>query len=183
MYNSSELIMDKDLCFLSYGQPINAEFTVEEILTGDLWKTYQINNNIYKAIPLFNCDELSSSNPKDIILENNKCLILHVDDDTIIAAKSDDIGDIHVYSLQLYAFAPYTKLDYLDSLFVYVICYDEFLNTLNNVFVDVYVDNELIATVETDNQGIARYEVSDACEVSFKYNENVSNAVVIQGGE
>lgn len=183
MYNSKELIFDRELTFLSYGQPINAEFTVEEILTGDLWKVYQVNNNIYKAIPLFNADVITSSNPKDIVLEGNKCLILHVDDDTLITAKSDDTGDIHFYSLQLYAFAPYTKLDYLDSLSVYVIVYDEFLNTLNNVFVDVYVDNELIATVETDNQGIARYEVSEACEISFKYNDNVSNSVIISVGE
>ena len=144
-----------------------------------IWKTYKINENVYKCIPLFNCDEISSSNPKDIILENNKCLILHVDDDTLITAKSNDTGDIHFYSLQLFAFTPYTKLDYLDYLSVYVIVYDEFLNTLNNVFVDVYVDNELIATVETDNQGIARYEVSDACEISFKYDDNVSNSVII----
>ena len=36
MYNSKELIFDSSLTFLSYKQPINAEFTVEEILTGDL---------------------------------------------------------------------------------------------------------------------------------------------------
>ena len=179
MYNSSELIMDRELTFISYNQPINAEFTVDEILTGDLWKTYQINNNIYKAIPLFNCDKLVSTNSKDIILEDNKCIILNVDDDSIIKAISDDVGSTHYYSLQLYAFTPYSKLDVIDNITISVIVYDEFLNTLNNVTLDVYVDGVLTAIVKTDNYGIARYEVSEASEVSFVYDGNVSNSIII----
>ena len=183
MYNSSELIMDRELTFLSYGQPINAEFTVDEILTGDLWKTYQINNNIYKAIPLFNCDKLVSTNTKDIIIENNKCLILNIDDDTIISAISDDVGSMHHYSLQLYAFTPYSKLDVIDEVSVYCIVYDEFLNTLNNIIINVLVDGDVVGQIMTNNQGIGKYTVSETCTVSFEYDENVSNAVVIQGGE
>ena len=183
MYNSEELIFGRELTFLSFKQPINAEFTVEEILTGDLWKTYQINNNIYKCIPLFNCDKLVSTNTKDIILENNKCLILHVNDDTIISAISDDVGSTHHYTLQLYAFTPYSKLDVVDELSIYCIVYDEFLNTLNNIIINVLVDGDVTTQIQTNNQGLCKYTVSEACTVSFEYDENISNAVVIQGGE
>lgn len=183
IYNSKDLCMDKELTFLSYKQPINTEFTVHEILTGDLWKVYQVNENVYKCIPLFNCDNLVSSNTKDIILEDNKCVILHEDNDTIIKAISYDTGAIHFYSLQLYAYAPYTKLDVIDEVVVYCIVYDEFLNTLNNISVNVLVDGYETAKIETNNQGIAKYTISEASEVSFEYDENLSNSVSIIGGE
>lgn len=183
MYNSKDLCFDENLTFLSYKQPINAEFTINEILTGDLWKTYQINDNLYKAFPLFNCDRLVSTNSKDIILEDNKCVILHVDDDTIINAISDDVGSIHYYSLQLYAFTPYSKIDVIDEVTVYCIVYDEFLNTLNNITLNVLVDGYETAKIQTDNQGIAKYDITEPSEVSFEYNGNLSNSVSIMGGE
>ena len=172
--------MDKELTFLSFEQKVNAEFTVDEILDGDLWKVYA-NGGVYKCVPLFNCDKLVSSNANDIVLEDNKCLILHVDDDTIVTAVSDDTSTMHYYSLQLYAFAPYTTLDYLDQLSVYVIVYDEFLNTLNNVTLNVYIDNVLTSQVQTNNQGIAKYDITEPCEISFEHEENISNTIIIQG--
>lgn len=181
MYNSEELIMDRELTFLSYKQPITAEFTVNEIINGDLWKVYSINDNVYKAIPLFNCDKLVSSNANDIVLEDNKCLILHVDDDTIIKAISNDVGSTHYYSLQLYAFTPYSKLDVIDEVSVYCIVYDEFLNTLNNITINVLVDGDVVAQILTNNQGIGKYTVTKASEISFEYNENLSNSIIISG--
>ena len=77
---------------------------------------------------------------------------------------------------------PYSKLDVIDELTVYVLVYDEYLNTLNDVDIQVYVDNELVNTVRTDNQGIARFKVSDACSVKFKYNSTFSNSVTITEG-
>ena len=179
MYNSKELIFDRELTFLSYGQPINGEFTVEEILNGNLWKVYAVNDNIYKAIPLFNCDKLVSTNSKDIILEDNKCLILNVDEDTIISAISNDVGSTHHYSLQLYAFTPYSKLDVIDEVSVYCIVYDKFLNTLNNIIINVLVDGDVTAQIQTNNQGLCKYTISEACEVSFEYDDNVSNSILI----
>lgn len=183
IFNSKEICFDSELTSLSFRQPINAEFTVTEILTEDLWKVYQVNENVYKCIPLFNCDKLVSSNAKDIVIEDNKCIILHVDDDTIINAVSDDVGSTHYYSLQLYAFTPYSKLDIIDEVVIYCIVYDEFLNTLNNITLNVLVDGYETAKIETNNQGIAKYTISEASEVSFEYDENLSNSVSIIGGE
>ena len=61
IYNSKELVVDPELTFLSYNQTINAEFTVEEILDSPLWSVNS-DNGLIKAIPLFNCDKITSSN-------------------------------------------------------------------------------------------------------------------------
>ena len=94
--------MDEELTFLSYKQKINGEFTVNEIVTGDLWSVSAINDNVYKAIPLFNADVITSSNPNDIVLDMNKCLIVANDEDTLVTVSSEDTSNIHYYSLQLY---------------------------------------------------------------------------------
>ena len=171
--------MDEELTFLSYKQCINGEFTVDEIVNGDLWSVSSVNDNLYKVIPLFNCDRIVSSNTNDIVLEDNKCLILHVDDDTIVTAVSDDTSTMHYYSLQLYAFTPYTKLDVIDDIAISVIVYDEFLNTLNNVTVNVVVDGDIVGQIVTNNQGVGKYTVSEPCELSFEYGENLSNLIQI----
>lgn len=183
LYNSADMCMDKELTFLSFEQKVNAEFTVDEILNGDLWVTLAVSDGVFKCIPLFNCDKLVSSNTNDIVLEDNKCLILHVDDDTIVTALSDDVGSTHYYSLQLYAFAPYTKLDIIDDVVISVIVYDEFLNTLNNITLNVVIDGDIVGQIQTSNTGIGKYTVSEPCEVSFEYGENLSNLIVISGGE
>lgn len=182
MYNSADMCVDNELTFLSFEQKVNAEFTVDEILDGDLWKVYA-NGGVYKCIPLFNCDKLVSSNSKDIVVDDNKCLILHVDDDTIVTALSDDVGSTHYYSLQLYAFTPYSKLDLIDEVSVSVIVFDEFLNTLNNITLNVVIDGDIVGQIQTSNTGIGKYTVSEPCEVSFEYGENLSNLIVISGGE
>lgn len=180
MYNSKELILDKELTFLSYNQTINREFTVEEIKTSPLWKTVT-GSGLVRAIPLFNCDRIESSNSDDIILETNQCVICQDVDETLVQCISNDTGSIHYYSLELYCYAPYTKLDVIDEVTVYCIVYDEYLNTLNDVEVAVYVDDELTTTVSTDNQGIARYKVSEDCTVKFMYDESESNEITITG--
>ena len=71
----------------------------------------------------------------------------------------------------------------VDELSIYCIVYDEFLNTLNNIIINVLVDGDVTTQIQTNNQGLCKYTVSEACTVSFEYDENISNAVVIQRGE
>ena len=179
------MIVDEELTFLSYNQTINKEFNVAEILDSDLWNVTELKSGtLYKAIPLFNCGEIVSSNTNDIVLDTNQCIVLNNVEDTVIECISDDTGAIHYYSLQLYAFTPYSTLDVIDEVTVYCIVYDEYLNTLNNVEVNILIDNEVISTVVTDNQGIARFKVTEPCEVSFCYNgTDLSNTITISGGE
>ena len=178
MYNSKDGTVDKDLTFLSYNQTINKEFTVEEILTSDLWVTND-DNGLIKAVPLFNCDKIVSSNSNDKVLDDNKCIILENINETLIQCISNDTGAIHYYSVELYAYTPYTSLDVIDEVTVYCILYDEYLNTLNNVDVDVYVDNVLVNTITTDSQGIAEFNVKEPCTIKFAYGETESDEITI----
>lgn len=182
MYNSKELTVDPELTFLSYNQTINAEFTLEEILDSPLWSVNS-DNGLIKAIPLFNCDKITSSNESDKVLDSNKCVILENDVDTIVKCISDDTGGMHYHSVELYAYTPYSSLDLIDELTVYSILHDEYLNTLGNVNVDVYIDDELTTSVVSDSNGVCRFKVDQVCTVKFVYGELESNELVISGGE
>lgn len=180
MYNSQYKCLDEDLTFLSFNQKINKSFNVGELEYSKLWVVEKIND-VLKCIPLFNCDSIVSSNPNDIILGENKCLICHNIENTVISCISDDTGGIKYYNIFLYAYVPYSKLDLIDNLTVYCVVYDEYLNTLNNVSVDVLIDNTVIATINTDNEGVCQYNVGDACNIKFKYGDSVSNTINIVG--
>ena len=105
MYNSQDLIFDDEMTLLSYNQCINRVWTVDELLLSDLWSISQLDDLVYKCIPLFNCDRISSSNGSDVVLEDNKCLILNFDDETRISCRSDDTGGIHYHNILLHAYA------------------------------------------------------------------------------
>ena len=182
MYNSKQLILDNELTFLSYNQTINREFTVEEIKTSPLWKT-NVGNGLVKAIPLFNCDKIVSNNSDDIVLETNQCIICQNVDETIVECISNDTGSIHYYTVECYAFVPYSKLDVIDELTVYVIVYDDYLNTLNDVPINVLIDDTVVGQIQTDNNGIGRFTVNEPCEISFEYNGTESNSIQITRGE
>ena len=182
MYNSKSMILDEDLTFLSYNQTVNVEFTVDEILNSDLWVT-NTDNGLVRAVPLFNCDTITSSNSSDKVLDDNKCVILHNVPETLIQCISNDTGSVHYYSVELYSYAPYSKLDVIDELTVFCVLYDEYLNTVGGVNVDVYVDDELADTVVSDSNGLCRYNVDQDCEIKFVYGETESNEVTISGGD
>lgn len=179
MYNSSEKIMDNDLTNLSYKQGINRSFTMSEVLTGGLWHIIH-GNGFYKCIPLFNCDIITSSDSRDSVLDDNQCLITIGDEDTVISCSSDDTGGIHYHNIHCYAYTPYNKLDLIDEMYVYCIVYDEYLNTLNNVLVNVLIDGDVVAQTSTNNQGICKYKIMEQCSVQFSYNENESNIINVE---
>lgn len=179
MYNSIDKIMDKDLTFLSYGQNINHDFTMDEVLGGDLWYIVE-GDGFYKCVPLFNCDSIVSSDVNDNVLDGNRCLITLGDVDTVISCSSDDTGGIHYYNIHCYAYTPYSKLDLIDEVYVYCIVYDEYLNTLNNVLVNVLIDGDVVAQTSTNNQGICKYKIMEQCSVQFSYNENESNIINVE---
>ena len=178
MYNSSEKIMDNNLTNLSYKQGVNRSFTMSEVLTGGLWHIIH-GNGFYKCIPLFNCDIITSSDSRDSVLDDNQCLITIGDEDTVIKCVSDDTGGIHYHNIILYAYTPYTKLDLTDTVNVYCIVYDEYLNTLNNVLVNVVIDGSVTSQIRTSSDGIASVTVKNPCTIKFVYDETESNIVTI----
>ena len=176
------MVVDSELTFLSYNQTVNCEFRVEELEDSDLWMV-NTDNGLIKAVPLFNCDKIVSSNPSDNVLDDNKCIICQPVDETLIQCISNDTGGIHYYTVELYSYTAYSKLDVIDEVIVYCILYDEYLNRLGMVEVEVYIDDTLTDKVTSDNNGICRYPVDQACEVMFKYGNVESNTVTITGGE
>lgn len=178
MYNAKDLCLDTDLTLLSYGQTINHDFTMSEVLNGGLW--YVIHGDgFYKCVPLFNCDKIISSDKKDKVLDDNQCLITLGEEYTIIQCVSDDTGGIHYHTVTLHCFTPVTSLTVLDELVVCCIVFDEYLNTLNNVSVNVIVDDMVVSQVVTDNDGIARFTMKETGTVQFGYGSILSNSVVI----
>lgn len=180
MYNSQDKCLDEELTFLSFNQKINKSFMVDELESSGLWIVEQIND-VLKCIPLFNCDYIISSNSEDIVLDDNQCLICQNDNDTVISCISDDTGGIHYYDINLYAYTPYSKLDLIDNIVVYCVVYDNYLNTLNNVFIDVFIDDELIGTVNTNNNGICKFSVNKPCNIKFNYEDIESNTINVRG--
>ena len=180
MYNSENKCLDKNLTLLSFNQKINKSFTIDEIKESDLWVVEEIDD-VLRCIPLFNCDNIVSSNGEDIVLDDNQCLVCNNDHSTVISCISDDTGGIHYHDISLYAYTPYSKLDLIDNIVVYCVVYDNYLNTLNNVEVTVVVDSTFAGTVITDNNGICKYSVNEPSEIIFNYADNDSNSVIING--
>ena len=169
IYNSKDITFDEDLTTLSYNTTINAEFTVEELMESDLWDVNE-DNGLIKAIPLFNCDRIISSNSNDIVLEENKCIILNIDEDTIVNAVSEDRPDIHFYNMQIYSWIPYTQTDPTGEI-VYSVLADEFMNPMVGVEIEVIRNGEVEEILKTDNQGLFEYIVPvDTESLSFRYN-------------
>ena len=170
MYNSTEIIMDNDLTKLSFQTKINAEFKIDEIQDSDLWETEEINDSIIKAIPLFNCEEIISSNPDDIVLEKNKCIILQIDEDTIIKCVSEDRPEIHYFHMQIYSWIPYTTTDPTGEV-VYNVLADEYMNTMPFAEIEVVRNGEVEDILITDYNGQFEYVIPAGTEsLSFRYN-------------
>lgn len=170
MYNSTELTFDKELTTLSYKTSINAEFKIDEIQSSNLWDVEAINENIIKAIPLFNCDELISNNSDDIVLEDNKCIILKIDEDTIVKCASEDRPDIHFYHMEIYSWIPYTTSDPTGER-VYSIIADEYMNPMVSAEIEVVRNGEVEDILISDNQGFFEYIIPpDTASLSFRYN-------------
>ena len=157
MYNSKERISAKDTTELSYNQKINKTFSIGEILTSPFWHIKNTEGNIVTAIPLFNCDSIKSFNEKDIVIDNNKAIIIHIDDTDIpIECISDDTGDINYHNThRIHAYYTYGGYTFGDPT-IFAVVYDECGNPIPNALVDVEIDGEYYKTVKTDNEGICR---------------------------
>lgn len=171
IYNSIDLIMDKELTKLSYNIKINTEFKINDIQTSDLWKVETINDNLIKAVPLFNCDEIISNNSDDIIIEENKCAILKIDSDTIVKCQSNDRPDIHFDHMVIEAWIPYTDSNHVIPRTVYAILTDTYMIPMVNAEIEVLVNGELDSVLITDNNGMVEYEFTEwNSSLQFRYN-------------
>lgn len=77
-------IADNEL--VQYHQKIrsNVSYTLTEILSNNTLFKVTSMDDVHKAIPLFNCERIESSNTEDIVLGTNKGIICLDDENTII---------------------------------------------------------------------------------------------------
>lgn len=157
MYNSKERICDEQTTQLSFNQKINRTFSVGEILTSPLWHIKNTEGNVVTAVPLFNCDYIESFNDSDIIIEDNKAIIILVDDEDIpITCKSDDTGDINYGDThRIHAFYTYGGRQFGDPT-IFAIVYDECGAPIVNALLDVEINGEYYDTVTSDKEGVCR---------------------------
>lgn len=157
MYNSEERISATDTTEISYNQKINRTFTVGEILTSPLWYIKNTEGNVVTAIPLFNCDRIESFNDSDIVIDNNKGIIIIVDDEDIpIDCKSDDTGDIYYGDIhRIHSFYTYAGRQFGDPT-IFAIIYDKCGAPISNALIDVQINGEYYDTVTSDNEGLCR---------------------------
>lgn len=157
MYNSEDRISDKNTTQLSFNQKINRTFTVGEILTSPLWYIKNTEGNVVTAIPLFNCDRIESFNESDIVIDDNKAIIITVDDEDIpIYCKSADTGDINYGAIhRIHSFYTYSGREFGDPT-IFAIIYDECGAPISNALLDVQINGEYYDTVTSDNEGLCR---------------------------
>lgn len=157
MYNSKERISATDTTELSFNQKINKTFTVGEILNSPLWHIKNTEGNIITAIPLFNCDYIESFNESDIVIDDNKAIIIIVDDEDIpITCKSDATGDINYGDIhRIHSFYTYGGRQFGDPT-IFAIVYDECGAPIVNALLDVQINGEYYDTVTSDNEGLCR---------------------------
>ena len=168
MYNSIEMTFDEELTTLSYKTSINAEFKIDEIQDEELWKVETINDNLIKAIPLFNCEQIISDNPDDIIIEENKCAILNKDEDTVVKCISNDRPDIHFDNMNIQTWVPYTGEAVPWT--VYGILADDYMVPMVGAEIEVLIDGELDTVLITDNNGMVEYVFDHGSTIQFYYN-------------
>lgn len=157
MYNSRERITATDTTELSFNQKINRTFTVGEILTSPLWYIKNTEGNVVTAIPLFNCDRIESFNDSDIVIDDNKAIIIIVDDeDMTIDCKSANTGDINYGDIhRIHAFYTYGGREFGDPT-IFAIVYDKCGAPIPDAILDVRINGEYYNTVTSDNEGLCR---------------------------
>lgn len=80
-------IADNELVQYHGKVKVNTHFRLTDIITntdGLFIVTQQGSTDVYKIIPLFYCESISSSNDDDTVIEENKGIICTYDDETIV---------------------------------------------------------------------------------------------------
>lgn len=90
-------ITNKDLQYFHDLKVPNFSIKLTDVLTSDLFKKETIvSGSIYKIFPLFYCNEISSTNPNDRVLDNRCVIVKQETSETYLTFISDD-GDVQDY--------------------------------------------------------------------------------------
>ena len=167
----------------------NGVVALDEINT-EAW-VIEEHDSILRLFPLFNCDNITSSNDNDIIIDNNKVLICENLDDTILNIDGSGLIQYNGINLLLYAINDSFTLSEDENISMSIIAADNNNKPIPELEILLKYRNNgsntkyNLGTVNTNSNGEASYEfnfetskeIYISAEVNYDEEIFVSNEI------
>ena len=167
----------------------NGIVPLDEINT-EAW-VIEEHDSILRLFPLFNCDNITSSNDNDVIIDNNKVLICENLDDTILNIDGSGLIQYNGINLLLYAINDSFTLSEDENISMSIIAADNNNKPIPELDILLKYRNNgsntkyNLGTVNTNSNGEASYEfnfetskeIYISAEVNYDEEIFVSNEI------
>lgn len=167
----------------------NGVVALDEINT-EAW-VIEEHDSILRLFPLFNCDNITSSNDNDVIIDNNKVLICENLDDTILNIDGSGLIQYNGINLLLYAINDSFTLSEDENISMSIIAADNNNKPIPELEILLKYRNNgsntkyNLGTVNTNSNGEASYEfnfetskeIYISAEVNYDEEIFVSNEI------
>lgn len=167
----------------------NGVVPLDEINT-EAW-VIEEHDSILRLFPLFNCDNITSSNDNDVIIDNNKVLICENLDDTILNIDGSGLIQYNGINLLLYAINDSFTLSEDENISMSIIAADNNNKPIPELDILLKYRNNgsntkyNLGTVNTNSNGEASYEfnfetskeIYISAEVNYDEEIFVSNEI------
>ena len=167
----------------------NGVVPLDEINT-EAW-VIEEHDSILRLFPLFNCDNITSSNDNDVIVDNNKVLICENLDDTILNIDGSGLIQYNGINLLLYAINDSFTLSEDENISMSIIAADNNNKPIPELDILLKYRNNgsntkyNLGTVNTNSNGEASYEfnfetskeIYISAEVNYDEEIFVSNEI------
>ena len=167
----------------------NGVVPLDEINT-EAW-VIEEHDSILRLFPLFNCDNITSSNDNDVIIDNNKVLICENLDDTILNIDGSGLIQYNGINLLLYAINDSFTLSEDENISMSIIAVDNNNKPIPELDILLKYRNNgsntkyNLGTVNTNSNGEASYEfnfetskeIYISAEVNYDEEIFVSNEI------
>ena len=167
----------------------NGVVALDEINT-EAW-VIEEHDSILRLFPLFNCDNITSSNDNDVIIDNNKVLICENLDDTILNIDGSGLIQYNGINLLLYAITDSFTLSEDENISTSIIAADNNNKPIPELEILLKYRNNgsntkyNLGTVNTNSNGEASYEfnfetskeIYISAEVNYDEEIFVSNEI------
>ena len=167
----------------------NGVVPLDEINT-EAW-VIEEHDSILRLFPLFNCDNITSSNDNDVIIDNNKVLICENLDDTILNIDGSGLIQYNGINLLLYAINDSFALSEDENISMSIIAADNNNKPIPELDILLKYRNNgsntkyNLGTVNTNSNGEASYEfnfetskeIYISAEVNYDEEIFVSNEI------
>lgn len=167
----------------------NGIVPLDEINT-EAW-VIEEHDSILRLFPLFNCDNITSSNDNDVIIDNNKVLICENLDDTILNIDGSGLIQYNGINLLLYAINDSFTLSEDENISMSIIAADNNNKPIPELEILLKYRNNgsntkyNLGTINTNSNGEASYEfnfetskeIYISAEVNYDEEIFVSNEI------